>query len=231
MESKRHEVKLVCDERFLAETRSWVWLHPAMFSVAHPPRLVNNLYFDTLESSCLYDNLDGTGERGKLRFRWYGTGFSTVRGVLELKRKSNRLGWKLSCPVPVTFDLTSTSWQYLMHQLRRHAQDAISLWLAVADQPMLMNSFTREYYESPDREIRITIDHAQKIYEQWTYPAPNTRFRAPSSGQVIVEIKADSGQERRLPDISSLLPLRVGRNSKYVGGVIDSFAFMDREVR
>jgi hypothetical protein len=231
MEPKRREVKLVCDERFLADVRSWVRLHPALFTAAYPPRQVNNLYFDTLESSCLYDNLDGTGERGKLRLRWYGTDFSAVRGALELKRKSNQLGWKLICPVPATLDLRSTSWRDLMERLRGFAEGAMALWLSTVDRPMLLNSYTREYYESADRQSRVTIDYAQDVYEQWTHPAPNLSFKTPASGQVVIEVKADSGQVGRLSDITSIFPLSVGRNSKYARGVLDSFGYLNRMIR
>ena len=55
---------------------------------------VNSLYFDTYEVGCLTDNLFGVSDRTKLRFRWYGDDFRRVRGHLELKGKSNQLGWK-----------------------------------------------------------------------------------------------------------------------------------------
>lgn len=231
MEAMRYEYKITCDELYLPEVRSWVRVHPAAFVEAYPPRQVNSLYFDTREADCLHDNLMGAGERRKLRFRWYGHDFSAARGILELKCKANQLGWKRNCPIPSTFDLTAISWTDLMQQMRQHAEGTVALWLSSADQPVLLTSFVREYYESIDRQIRVTVDYTQTVYEQITYSAPNLAVKTPQREQVVIEVKSDWGLSRRVSDVASSFPLRVGRNSKYVNGVLDSLGFMDQSLR
>ena len=231
MEPTRYEYKITCDELYLPEARSWVRLHPAAFVEAYPPRQVNSLYFDTPEADCLHDNLIGAGERRKLRFRWYGPDFSAARGGLELKCKTNQLGWKRNCPIPITFDLRAISWADLIQQMRQHAEGIVALWLSSADQPVLLTSFVREYYESIDRQIRVTVDYSQVVYEQITYPAPNLAVKTPFKKQVVIEVKSDSRLALRVSEVASSFPLRVVRNSKYVNGVLDSLGFLNQSLR
>ena len=192
------------------------------FFVAYPSRQVNNLYLDTPEASCLNDNLLGARERSKLRFRWYGTDSCAVQGNLDLKCKLNQLGWKVRCPVPMTLDLEAITWDECMQRLERCATGVIAHWLSLVDRPTLLNSYVREYYESMDREIRITVDYGQRFYEQIPYAAPNVTIRSPVTSTVVLEVKCDSGLHRRLSNVLSGLPLQVERNSKYVNGLLGS---------
>jgi hypothetical protein len=224
--ASRYEVKMTCDEVYLPDVRAWVRLHPDLFIEAYPPRQVNNVYFDTCEIDCLMDNLIGTGRREKLRFRWYGDDYSTVQGTLELKRKSNQLGWKEHCPIPVTFDLTKTSWSILTQQMQEQANDTFAVWLSYLNQPALINSYMREYYESMDRQVRVTLDYHQVAYEQISHFTPNLVIQAPVPSRVVVEVKADATLHRRVSNTLSSFPLQVERNSKYVNGVLDSLCFL-----
>ena len=221
-QERRYEIKMTCDETLLPDIRAWVRLHPDAFFEAYPSRQVNSLYLDTPEAHCLEDNLLGARERGKLRYRWYGTDDSAVRGSLELKRKSNQLGWKGRCEIPVTLDLRTITWAEWREHLERHATGAMALWLSRIDRPTLLNRYLREYYESMDRRVRITIDYAQRFYEQVSYPAPNLVIQSPVDSALVVEVKCDVDQHRRLSNVLSLLPLQVERNSKYVNGLLGS---------
>lgn len=231
MEPTRYEVKMTCASLYLSHVRAWVRLHPDLFVEAYPPRQVNSLYFDTRQADCLDDNLLGAAERSKLRYRWYGTDSSAVRGALELKCKANHLGWKIRCPIPVVLDLTAISWRDLMGQIREHAEGRVAALLSYTDQPTLLNSFSREYYESMDGQVRVTIDYNQAVCDQILYPAPNLWFRTPIQDQVVVEVKSDSTLHRRVSNVVSRFPLQVERNSKYVSGVLSSLGCVDRGVR
>ena len=219
----RYEVKMTCDEIYLPEVHSWVQVHPAGFVEAYPPRQVNSVYLDTVEVDCLHDHLDGVLERSKLRFRWYGQAPSAALGVLELKHKRDRLGWKEYNPIPVTFDLTAISWRDWMHQVRTYAEGNIALWLAWTDRPILISSYLREYYESSDGEVRITIDRDLAIFEQLTYSSPNLTYRTPIDSHVVIEVKAGAQFSRRVSDVLTSIPLYAETNSKYVGGVVASW--------
>jgi len=222
----RYEIKMTCDEVYLPEVRSLILLHPAGFSEAYPPRQVNNIYLDTPALDCLKDHIDGTAQRSKLRFRWYGPDYTAVRGTLELKHKVGHLGWKEYSPVAATFDLTTIAWQDWLDALRSHAQGAAAHWLSWRDRPTLLNSYTREYYESADQEIRITLDYGLVVYEQMLYLVPNLALQTPTAGCAVAEVKAPSTLHQRLSHVLSSLPLQVEHNSKYVSGMLDALGFL-----
>lgn len=225
MPERRYEVKMTCSEIYLPDVRSWVRLHPDAFIEAYPSRQVNNVYFDTQELDSFVDHVSGASARSKLRYRWYGEDYAAVQGALELKHRTNQLSWKELCPIPVTFDLSAISWTDLMQVLRQHAQGAMGIWLATKDRPTLLNSYQREYYESLDGQVRITIDYAQRAYEQVTYLVPNLTMRAPFESPLVVEVKADPTLQRRVSNTLSSLPMQVERNSKYISGVQDALHF------
>ncbi len=225
MRSLRYEVKMTCSALFLPNVRAWVNMHPEVFIEAYPPRRVNSLYFDTYEVDCLDENLIGISERAKLRFRWYGEDCSCVRGSLELKRKENQLGWKEYFPIATSFDLTTISWSALMHHLREQVSGSFAVWISGVEQPTLITRYMREYYESRDHQVRLTIDYDLAAYEQVTHFAPNLVLKAPIPEQTVVEVKADAALHRRVSNALSSFPLQVGRNSKYVNGVLDALCF------
>ena len=84
----------------------------------------------------------------------------------------------------------------------------------------------REYYETMDRNVRLTIDYNQAAYEQIVHLTPNLTIKAPVPSQIVVEVKADAALHRRVSNVLSSFPLQVGRNSKYVSGVIESLCFL-----
>jgi hypothetical protein len=84
----------------------------------------------------------------------------------------------------------------------------------------------REYYESVDHLVRVTIDYDHAVYEQFTYSVPNLTVRAPVEEQNVVEVKSDATLSRRVSDVLSSLPLQVRRNSKYVNGMVGSLCFL-----
>jgi hypothetical protein len=222
----RYEIKMTCDDLYLADVRAWIRLHPASFIEAYPPRRVNSLYFDTIEGNCLDANLLGVGERRKLRLRWYGEDCTSITGTLELKCKTNQLGWKEYFPLQETFDFASVSWTEFIHRLHKQVDGKFALWLSYANQPTLIISYVREYYESIDHQVRVTIDYDLRAYEQLMFVAPNLTCAAPARDCVVVEVKSNIQLYRRVSDILSSFHLQIGRNSKYVNGVMGSVGLL-----
>jgi len=222
----RYEIKMTFGEVYLPEVRAALWLHPAGFVEAYPPRQVNNIYLDSATLNCLEAHIDGAVERDKLRYRWYGPDDTAVRGMLELKHKAGQLGWKEYGLVAATFDLTVITWREWVDRIRTHAQGAAAHWLSWYDRPTLLNSYRREYYESADGEVRVTLDYEQHVYEQVMHPVPNLAIEAPVANQAVLEVKAPSTLHKRVSDVLSSLPLQVERNSKYVSGMLDALGFV-----
>jgi hypothetical protein len=217
----RYEIKLVCDEHWLPQARSWIRLHPAGFGVAYPPRRVNSLYLDTPHLSSLNDNLAGLSARQKLRLRWYGHGneaATDIQPYLELKQKRNLLGRKKRYLLPCRLDLTQP-WREILETVRANAGPDWQAVLQTVNQPTLVNSYEREYYVTSDGAIRITLDFAQVAYDQRLAPRPNLRARLPIAATVVLEIKAAAEQAERVPEVVARFPVPRGRNSKYAHGL------------
>jgi hypothetical protein len=215
----RYEIKLVCDQHWLPQARSWIRLHPAGFSVAYPPRRVNSLYLDTLHLSSLNDNLAGLSGRQKLRLRWYGDETATeIQPYLELKQKRNLLGRKKRYLLPCKLDLTRP-WREILETVRTNTGPDWQVLLQTVNHPTLLNSYQREYYVTPDGAIRITLDFAQVAYDQRLVPRPNLRVRLPIADAVVLEIKTAAEQAERLPEVVARFPVLRSRNSKYVRGL------------
>lgn len=222
LDNLRYEIKLVCDHHRLPQARSWVRLHPAGFVVAYPPRRVNSLYLDTPHLSSLNANLEGVTERQKLRLRWYGDAVTDIQPYLELKQKRNLLGRKERYLLPCRLDLT-LPWREILGTIRAETSslpDILASMLQTVDQPTLLNHYQREYYVTPDRAIRATLDYAQVAYDQRLSPRPNLHLRLPIADAVVIEVKTSDEQAERLQEVVAQFPVHRHRNSKYVGGLL-----------
>ena len=218
----RYEIKLACPQSQgqVALVRAWVRTHRAAFSVAYPPRRVNNIYFDTHTLGDLDDNLAGISERSKLRLRWYGADTATVRGQLELKQKSNTLGTKIVRPVPCTLDLANTTWSEVMRLLRAEDIGELAPYLAGVI-PTLINTYEREYYRSGDGLVRLTLDTDMMGYDQTLSARPNLTIAVLRTPAIVVELKGSAEAEQAIKRAVAEFPLSPAAFSKYVNGVLN----------
>ena len=221
--SPRYEVKVVCDVQGPPEVEAWVRLHPAHWRIAYPPRQINNIYFDTADYQGLNANLSGVSERSKLRLRWYGGDLYTVESAnLELKCKQGWVGWKEINHVEQFFNLGEGTWSEFYRTLSGVLNSKARRWLQWAAYPVLINTYQRSYYVTPDQKVRLTVDTSLCAYDQRFSAKPNLKRAAPLPAYVIVELKADCEDYQRLSDVLDHFPARVGRFSKYVQGVLSA---------
>ncbi len=212
----RYELKQAYSELHLSELRSWVQMHPAGFRFAYPPRLVNSVYFDTHGLDSFNDHIAGVPVRRKLRYRWYGANLLTAQnGQVEVKIKSENVGWKLIEKLSPDFPLQNNSWASLMDEFRAAASGVVKELLSVS-RPVLLTVYHREYYVSANGKVRLTIDSNLKGYDQYFASRPNINFCHRVDEQVILEIKSAVSQAAELADILSHFPVRAGRYSKFV---------------
>ena len=229
----RYEFKLRCSAHQLAQVQAWVRLHSAHWRVTYPSRYVNNIYFDTVDHQCLNDNLGGVGTRQKLRLRWYGQDLDTIaEGQLELKCKEGSVGWKETCPLKLpakgdlrVLDLAHQTWPELYQAVKRLTDARANLWLENLPCPTLINHYHRTYYATPDQSVRLTIDSNLRVFDQRFSVRPNLHLPSPITDYVIVELKADREFSSRLVNLLDRFPIRVGRSSKYVQGVLAAPGF------
>jgi hypothetical protein len=227
-ESLRYEIKIPCEVHLLPQIQAWVRLHPAHWRVAYPPRQVNNIYFDSADFQSFNENLDGEGERGKLRLRWYGPILETVAGAhWELKYKEGATGWKASSPFGATLDLRQLSWAEVLQALREAADARTGLWLAQLACPVLINCYQRDYYVTSDNAVRLTFDTDPRAYDQRFTDRPNLRRPAPIADHIVIELKAAIDCQPQLSEVLANFPARPDRHSKYIQGMLAAPDFDD----
>ncbi len=217
-EALRYELKMIGGDFMTADIRSWLRVHPMGFRTAYPARLVNNVYFDSPYLTQYTENLAGVADRKKVRLRWYGEGTEQVQLTFEVKCKRGRVGWKLSQSIQQLVDL-SMPWREMLEIVRNELTPDLRLFLETGGQPVLINRYQREYYETFDGIVRVTLDYDQKYFDQRFSPSPNLRGYFPPGEDAIVEFKAGVFDGELLARCMSALPLRVTRGSKYVRGV------------
>lgn len=201
------------------EVESAIKHHPAMFSEIYHQRFVNNIYFDSLDLKNYFDNVEGSTRRKKVRIRWYGELFGPVnKPVLELKIKDGFLGRKESFPLPPfeidqNFNVLTISKMIAkakIPELRKTELKSL--------QPVLLNRYTRKYFQSADKHYRITIDTDLIFYRIGQH---NNSFlnKFTNDYNVILEVKYDQDQDERASFLTAHFPYRLTRSSKYVTGV------------
>lgn len=215
-EDARFEVKFVANALRYHDLLRWIRMHPAALRRPFPPRRVNNVYFDTHDLSSFWQV--GGVERSKLRLRWYGEMPRSEHGLLEVKRRRNRLGWKLRFEAG-PLDLEASSWRELMHDLRRRLPPEGALWLDLHPRPVLVNRYERHYFATPDERVRMTVDRQQAVYEQRFRSRPNLVNRANLPDTLVVEVKFHRRDGQLGSRVIQGIPVRVSRNSKYALGV------------
>jgi hypothetical protein len=215
----RYEIKLICPAAQHALAQMAVRLHPDGFRVAYLPRRVNNVYFDSFSAASVQDNLNGIGERAKLRWRWYGAA-GIQHSQFELKRKHGSVGTKETSALPQPFDLRQATWATTFAWLHQQADERLSAWLSRISCATVINHYEREYYVSWDGQIRLTIDTRQATYDQRLTARPNLDLPAPQPDMVIIELKASVVQADRLARALNALPFHPARHSKYVVGFV-----------
>ena len=205
----RYEIKYAIDQLDLASIEASILMHPASFSIAFPDRQVNNIYLDTPNLHCFYQNIEGVPRRQKMRLRWYGDmDYPENNSILELKNKNAELGWKDSYKIS---DKLIDSNEELLSAI---AELPVRLGTRV---PILHNSYHRKYFVSSDGIFRITIDNEQSFKVPFSYMNAHEIGRYP----IIVELKYEAEHADRARDIMDYLPYRQTKNSKYTNGVTE----------
>ncbi|MBN2387299.1 MAG: VTC domain-containing protein [Anaerolineales bacterium] len=215
----RYERKFLVEGLDSGQVHMLVKRHPAMFYQTYPPRHVNNLYLDTDDLRNYYANLDGEGERHKVRIRWYGKLFGEIAGpTLEFKVKRGLVGTKHTHPFP-GFQL-QTGFAYHDFQAVILASDLapeVRTYLRTL-QVVLCNRYYRWYYATRDGRFRLTIDNGLTYYQ--VRKSGNTFQRKYLDDRhVVVELKYEKSLDVKADRIAGFFPFSVTRNSKYITGI------------
>jgi hypothetical protein len=215
----RFERKVLISDLSAAHIEFLLKSHPLLFREIHHQRHINNIYFDTIERVMYLDAGEGAARRQKIRVRWYGGLVGEIdRPVLELKNKLGLVGWKDSFPMEpfsLTGDLGAAS---------------LTARLAVREDPgwfnrelaeleaVLVNRYSRRYFQSFHGHIRATIDTELTYYRVASQDgSPWTRYD--NRAQTVLEFKYDAVDDDEVRLLLADSPFRLTKSSKYVQGI------------
>lgn len=216
-DDERYEVKFVCDLDQLASVESWILESGALFRREYPDRVVNSIYYDTIDYECLRTNLIGVGQRYKARLRWYGTTHEPEALTLEYKIRRGRVGSKSRHSIEGgALEDTEVS------EIRRRLLDVVSPEQArmAGDfhAPVLRLAYLRSYYISLDRKVRLTIDRRQEFFDMRRARNVVQREGRHPYPYYVIEFKAERDEVALLSKTVKDFPLSIMRNSKYLIG-------------
>jgi len=209
----RYETKIVVKDASVSNLLNEIHLNPLMFRQLFVPRVVNNLYFDTLDLDFFHDHIYGYTKRVKVRLRWYGEFENINSAVLEIKKKDGTVGTKLSFPVSgkVSLDKNISLIEILKRtdapaQLQENLSNLV---------PSLYNRYHRSYFISANEKVRLTLD--EHILHKAIYSAV---WMEEPDDLKIIEFKYNQNEffdgERALKNFSYVQD----KSSKYIRGLL-----------
>lgn len=213
----RAEVKFMVRPEQLGHVLGWLKVSALLLRPQHAPRTVHNLYFDTHDYSAMAEKLAGVSERQKVRYRWYGVSAIPTAGVLEIKRRRNALGDKVSFPVAVA--PPAQTWRAFRAALRAELPPAGRSWFDEHPQPVLANAYEREYFASPDGAVRATIDRDLRVFDQRRSAGVQVLRASPMPAISVLELKFAPEERARVVGQLGALALVAVACSKYELGV------------
>lgn len=211
------------ERKFMTELRAWeietvLRAHPAHFREIHAERKVNNIYLDTLDDRDYFQNVDGLSNRRKTRLRWYGETFRRIeRPVLEVKIKRGYLGTKESHPLAPLRVGPGFEGHDLKKLFDESQLDDSVRWELRDLEPRLLNCYLRKYFLSACGRFRATIDRDLAYH---AVGRGRNRFVHCVRDEVhtILELKYEAAADDAADEVTSRLPFRATRSSKYVMG-------------
>lgn len=183
-----------------------------------PVSHVHSVYFDDAKLSACYANLNGNGQRRKLRLRWYDTPQAPEQFFFEIKWRNNRVTGKHRFEVQASQPLHQWTYDEMSRELLRIAPADVAVDVVRYCDPIVVVQYRREHFVSDDAALRFTIDYDIRFYDQVGKRRLNTRFGKSLDGFVVLEGKTPIGREAELRRLISPFAPRTGRCSKYVHG-------------
>ena len=215
----RYERKFLIKNFEENQIESIIKSHQAQFSEIFESRIVNNIYFDTINMLNFSDNIIGISKRSKIRIRWYGSTFGHVeKPILEIKIKKGLLGRKIKYPLK-SFSLNNNfNQEYIQNIFQKSKLPAnINNFLKTL-KISLLNNYKRKYFKSANNKFRITVDSLLKYYKV-NLIFNNFINKMVDKESLIMELKYNQNLDDQVMNITNGFPFRLTKNSKYINGI------------
>jgi len=209
MSIQRLEKKFVYSE---GDTHYKFFLISGMFKKIFPKRVVNSIYFDTEKYKDVWDNINGFGNRRKIRLRWYNTLKNSQVNIEEKKK----IGFVTEKQVEAIGKFKNFKHLNTYINSKDFLNNKFLLEKKINLKKILFIQYQRNYYQLPNRKLRVTIDKKLRIFYQ--YP---DRFI--DLDKIILELKYETKDAYFVNSLikSNNLNTRNKKFSKYVNSFIE----------
>jgi hypothetical protein len=215
----RYELKFIAYEHNYQTIINWIKLHELNFTKEYNTRLVNNIYFDSHNYESFKSNIYGDSSRIKMRYRWYGDIEDSNKGNFEIKFKRNLYGWKKRFDVKGLNLKEKKNWKFFTNLINSDLPDKEKLLFKFNSNPKIINQYSRDYFISSDKKLRITMDKNHVIYDQRYFSYPNFNKKTFHQKSLVMEFKFDRKDRLKIDKLMKYIPMRSSRNSKYVNSI------------
>jgi SPX domain protein involved in polyphosphate accumulation len=200
------------------KNNEFINLFSGNFFEANPSRIVNSIYFDTPDLKSFFDNIEGLENRFKVRIRWYNNNVNQAK--IEIKVKQGLFGKKIIYDLN-NFTPQTNLWEYLkkINLYSDISMEYIPYLINLI--PISYNSYTRKYFESFNKKIRITLDTNLKFKKLNNFKLPKEN-QMRSLDYSILELKYKDSDQEEVTKMLKNTPLILRKFSKYTAGAMAS---------
>ena len=183
-----------------------------MFRKTFQKRIVNSIYFDTDIYQDVWDNINGFGNRKKIRIRWYNN-LNNSKVFLEVKKK---IGFVTQKKVEELGKFKNLDELDFFIKEEKYIKTNLLLSKKINLKKTLLIQYQRNYYELPDNKLRVTVDNNLKIYQNFSSNFINL-------DKTIIELKYDVKHSSFVNNFikTHYLSNRNQKFSKYVNSFIE----------
>ena len=216
----RFEKKFLIPSDYQNRIFDMILSNPYRFKESYQQRVINNIYFDDFNYNSAIDNINGNNCRSKFRLRWYGEKYGNKKNsVIEKKYKRGNVGNKTFFKINNFKFLKNSNKFSIKTQIEKNCLSEFLRDSIKCFNPVLFNSYSRKYFISYDKKIRITIDFAIENYKINNI----SHIKVPvyeNEYIMLMEIKYDNNLLVDISSICQYFPFRQQRFSKFIYGFL-----------
>lgn len=188
------------------------FLISGMFKETYPKRVVNSIYFDSDIFQDVWDNINGFGNRKKIRIRWYNE-LNNSPVFIEEKKK---IGFVTQKKIENLGNFKNYSDLILFIKKEDYQKNSLFKNKKINIKKALIIQYERNYFELYNKKLRVTVDKNIKIFQKF----PNKFIE---NDKLIIELKYSVQNSCYVNNFvkNNFLKNRNQKYSKYVNSFID----------
>ena len=188
------------------------FLISGMFKETYPKRVVNSIYLDSDIFQDVWDNINGFGNRKKIRIRWYNE-LNNSPVFIEEKKK---IGFVTQKKIENLGNFKNFSDLILFIKNEDYQKSSLFKNKKINIKKALIVQYERNYFELYNKKLRVTVDKKLKIFQKF----PNKFIE---NDKLIIELKYSVKNSSYVNNFvkNNFLDNRNQKYSKYVNSFID----------